>query len=143
MKRTLVIGVLVVLALTVALAAGTAVLAKGPSSGDNDGVRNYDGTGINVGSGPAYGFVDENGDGVNDRFVDADGDGICDQFVDADGDGVCDNCGQQASYGPGHQAGPQGQSYGSASQTQTQGGHRYQGANCVDLNGDGVCDCQQ
>jgi hypothetical protein len=128
MKRTLVIAVLVVLALTVALAAGTAVLAKGPSSGDNDGVRNYDGTGINVGSGPAYGFVDENGDGINDRFVDADGDGICDNYVDANGDGVCDGCGQPLSYGATGQMGA---------------GHHYNWNYCIDLDGDGICDCQE
>ena len=52
-----------------------------------------------------FGFVDENGDGINDNFVDANGDGICDTgrrfagqpylmnlgFVDANGDGINDN----------------------------------------------------
>jgi len=51
-----------------------------------------------------FGFVDEDGDGVNDNFADVDGDGICDNgrrfagyaymqeygFADADGDGVND-----------------------------------------------------
>ncbi len=66
--------------------------------------------------GPGIGFVDADGDGVNDNFVDADGDGICDNtglpvgsrgagFVDADGDGINDNF--------------------------------------VDLNGDGICDRRQ
>ncbi len=61
--------------------------------------------------GPGIGFVDADGDGINDNFVDADGDGICDNtglpvgvrpgagmgqgqgvgFVDADGDGINDN----------------------------------------------------
>ncbi len=60
--------------------------------------------------GPGIGFVDADGDGINDNFVDTDGDGICDNtglpvgvrpgagmgqgqgvgFVDADGDGICD-----------------------------------------------------
>jgi len=49
---------------------------------------------------PAIGFVDEDGDGVNDLFVDANGDGIDDvdgrpyphhfQFRDDDGDGIND-----------------------------------------------------
>jgi hypothetical protein len=52
--------------------------------------------------GPGIGFVDADGDGINDNFVDADGDGICDLtglpvgsrghgFVDANGDGINDN----------------------------------------------------
>jgi len=51
--------------------------------------------------GPGIGFVDADGDGINDNFVDADGDGICDNtglpvgsrgmgFVDEDGDGIND-----------------------------------------------------
>jgi len=66
--------------------------------------------------GPGIGFVDADGDGINDNFVDADGDGICDNtglpvgfmgrgFVDMDGDGINDNF--------------------------------------VDLNGDGICDLRQ
>jgi len=66
---------------------------------------------VRAGNGPGPGFVDADGDGINDNFVDADGDGICDNtglpvgirpgmgnggqgmgvgFVDADGDGICD-----------------------------------------------------
>jgi hypothetical protein len=61
--------------------AGVA-LAQGPD-GDGDGVRDLLGTG----SGPAWGFVDEDGDGINDRYNQN-----CDPstFVDEDGDGVCD-----------------------------------------------------
>ncbi|MDZ7374355.1 MAG: hypothetical protein ONB23_10345 [candidate division KSB1 bacterium] len=49
---------------------------------------------------PPIGFVDENGDGVNDRFVDSNGDGVNDvdgkpyphtfPYLDQDGDGVND-----------------------------------------------------
>ncbi len=58
---------------------------------------------LNAGQqGPGPGFVDEDGDGINDNFVDADGDGICDNtglpvgsrgagFVDENGDGINDN----------------------------------------------------
>jgi len=67
-------------------------------------------------NGQRIGFVDANGDGINDNYVDADGDGICDNtglpvgvrgpgFVDANGDGVNDNF--------------------------------------VDANGDGICDWRQ
>ena len=55
-------------------------------------------------NGYRFGYIDEDGDGVNDNFTDANGDGICDQgrryagysymqelgFVDEDGDGVND-----------------------------------------------------
>jgi hypothetical protein len=54
-----------------------AAFAQGPQR-DRDGVRDFAGPGQGLGNGHAYGFVDENGDGVNDRFVDADGDGVCD-----------------------------------------------------------------
>jgi hypothetical protein len=88
--------------LLVALLAATAftgqALARGPRDG-GAGVRSK----VDVGS--AYGFVDEDGDGVNDRF------GVCDGtpadngetlgfgygfgygFVDEDGDGVNDRYG--------------------------------------------------
>ena len=72
-----------------------------------------------------FGFVDENGDGINDNFVDANGDGVCDagrrfagqsylmnlgfadangdgindRFVDADGDGINDLNGMMFGYG--------------------------------------------
>lgn len=36
------------------------------------------GGGAGTGIGPGVGFVDANGDGINDNFVDADGDGLCD-----------------------------------------------------------------
>ncbi|MHB0858730.1 MAG: hypothetical protein ACYC5M_14330 [Anaerolineae bacterium] len=68
------------------LASAGAVLAQGPEEGAGTGVRAPRG----CANGSAFGFVDADGDGVNDRFVDADGDGVCDAFVDEDGDGVCD-----------------------------------------------------
>jgi hypothetical protein len=79
-----------------------AVMAAGPHNGDHDGdgVRDLVSDGESLGRGVAYGYVDEDKDGVNDRylsdpqFVDDDGDGVCDlgepQFVDEDDDGVCD-----------------------------------------------------
>jgi len=70
--------------LLVATLAGVA-LAQGPD-GDGDGVRDLTGTG----RGPAWGFVDEDGDGINDRYSE---DCPCSTFVDEDGDGVCDLCG--------------------------------------------------
>ena len=93
MKRNMVIGIAVVLALTLALVIATAAFAQGPA-GTQDGVRDLagngncaafvdaDGDGVcdnaGKGMGHAWGFVDENGDGVNDNFVDADKDGKCD-----------------------------------------------------------------
>ncbi|MBC8265217.1 MAG: hypothetical protein H8E47_13970 [Anaerolineales bacterium] len=87
-----VLATIVVLAIGSVAFAGVA-LARGPRGGE-DGVRDL----IGIGGGPAYGFVDVDGDGINDRFVDVDGDGICDYcggygFVDVDGDGICDYCG--------------------------------------------------
>ena len=93
----------------------SAVLAQGPVD-DGDGVRNLDGTGF--GRGRRHGFVDEDGDGINDlhpNFVDEDGDGVCDVcgtepgqgFVDQDGDGICDTYGAAPGegYGRGRGAG--------------------------------------
>lgn len=65
------------------------------------GDGSFEHTGFN---GYRFGFIDSDGDGINDLFVDADGDGICDNaglyagypflmghgFVDADGDGLND-----------------------------------------------------
>jgi hypothetical protein len=84
--------------LLVALLAATAftgqALARGPRDG-GAGVRSK----VDVGS--AYGFVDEDGDGVNDRYGTSDGVRLYDGagagfaygFVDADGDGVNDRYG--------------------------------------------------
>jgi hypothetical protein len=122
MKRFSVIGLAVVLALSLAVVLATAAFAQGPD-GTRDGVRDYDGAGLGQGNGAAYGFVDEDGDGVNDRFV------------DADGDGECDNVGLALGYGQSAGAAPHGQAAGMG-----QGGYGMQGANFVDADGDGVCD---
>jgi hypothetical protein len=117
---------LVAAALVVAV-AGVA-LAQGPS-GDRNGIRDLDG----VGRGPAWGFVDEDGDGVNDRWQDGEA------FADEDGDGVCDLCGGEAGSGyagratgrGGRRADEDGGSYG----PRFGDGDRF-----VDKDGDGVCD---
>jgi len=62
---------------------------------------NGDGQKSSTVQGKGYGFVDANGDGINDRFVDANGDGIDDNWVDADGDGINDLIGTSAGSGYG------------------------------------------
>jgi hypothetical protein len=105
MKKTL--GLVLLAGLLVAGMA-TAVLAASPG----DGVRDFVDVGSQSGNAHAGGFVDTDGDSINDNFVDADNNGIndlrgtrgmggqgirgtgaCDgsDFVDADGDGICDN----------------------------------------------------
>ena len=81
-KWTKVFSSMAVATLLVAALAGVA-LAQGP---DEDGTRDL----IGERRGPAWGFVDEDGDGINDRY---NGDCACSTFVDEDGDGVCDLCG--------------------------------------------------
>jgi hypothetical protein len=122
MKRFSVIGLAVVLALSLTVVIAGAAFAQGPD-GVRDGVRDFAGPGQGLGSGHAYGFVDENGDGVNDRFV------------DADGDGECDNVGLGLGYGRGAEGAPRGQGAGMA-----QHGYGLRGANFVDENGNGICD---
>jgi hypothetical protein len=122
MKRFSVIGLAVVLAMSLTVVIAGAALAQGPD-GTRDGVRDFAGTGQGLGNGPAYGFVDEDGDGVNDRFV------------DADGDGECDNVGLAMGYGRGAEDAPRGQGAGMAGR-----GHGMRGANFVDENGNGICD---
>jgi hypothetical protein len=124
MKRFSMIGLAVVVALSLAVVLATAAFAQGPD-GARDGVRDYPGPGLGQGNGAAYGFVDEDGDGINDRFV------------DADGDGACDNLGLNLGYGRGGQDAPRGQAAG---QGMGQRGNGMQGANFVDANGNGVCD---
>ena len=84
-----VFGSMVAATLLVTALAGVA-LAQGP---DDDGVRDLTGTG----RGPAWGFVDEDGDGINDRYSEG---CACSTFVDEDGDGVCDLCG--GAFGEGY-----------------------------------------
>ena len=108
-------------------------------------VRNF--TGFN---GYHFGWVDENGDGINDNFADVDGDGICDngyrfagysyhmdlgyrdhnedgrndQFVDADGDGINDLTGHPYGFG-----------FGFIDADGDGINDRF-----VDADGDGICD---
>lgn len=114
MKKT--IGLLLVVGLLVAVMA-TAAFAAAPG----DGIRDLVGTGSQTGNGHAWGFVDADGDGVNDGYIDADRDGVCDRFVDTDGNGINDLRGTLGGHGP-HGAG------------------NCEGENFVDADGDGVCD---
>jgi hypothetical protein len=119
---------LAVAALLTAVFTG-AVLAQGPVE-DGDGVRDLDGSGLGLGRGPAFGYVDENGDGINDRFTDGTA------FVDEDGDGVCDLCG--ATTGTGY-----GNGFGFVDENGDGINDRYaSGPAFVDEDGDGVCDLQ-
>jgi hypothetical protein len=113
-------GLLLAVGLLMA-AMTTAALAATPG----DGARDFADAGSQVGNAHAWGFVDADGDGVNDNFVDADGDGTCDNFVDADGDGIND---LRGTLGMGGQ-GAHGNGTGDCS-----------GDNFVDADGDGVCD---
>jgi hypothetical protein len=122
MKRFSVIGLAVVLALSLTVVIAGAAFAQGPD-GTRDGVRDFDGPGQGQGLGNAYGFVDDDGDGVNDRFV------------DADGDGECDNVGQALGYGRGAGDVSRGQGRGMAGR-----GQGMRGANFVDEDGNGICD---
>ncbi|MGK2944847.1 MAG: hypothetical protein ACSLFC_08925 [Desulfuromonadales bacterium] len=118
---------------------GTMTLANGQ-------VRTF--TGFN---GYHFGWVDENGDGINDNFSDADGDGICDQgrhfagyayhmnqgyvdanndglndhFIDENGDGINDLNGRSYGFG-----------FGFIDDNPKDGiNDRF-----VDADGDGICD---
>ena len=116
MKKTF--GLLLVVGLLVAGLA-TAAMAAVPG----DGVRDYPAAGSTSGIDYGFGFVDVDGDDVNDNFVDADGDGTCDNFVDVDADGINDLRGTLGTGGGGpHGTGECG------------------GDNFVDADGDGVCD---
>ena len=127
-------GIAMVAVLALSLTASVAGAAPLGASGDRDGVRNFDGAGLGIGNGPAYGFVDANEDGVNDRFV------------DANGDGQCDNVGQAlgAAYGRTANAANGGRQMGRGMQdgsgTMQRGrGPQAAGANFVDANGNGIC----
>ncbi|MHB1132925.1 MAG: hypothetical protein ACYC4L_11110 [Chloroflexota bacterium] len=129
MKKFLFMGLVVALLLSLTVAVvGAAPLGE---PGERDGVRNLSGQG----AGPAYGFVDENQDGVNDRFVDANADGECDQVGQAQG----------AGYGRSAQAnGTARPANGTGRQANAAGQQRGQGAGAmarfVDADGNGICD---
>jgi len=129
-----VVGGMMVAALVVTVFAGVA-LAQGPSD-DSDGVRDLTGAGLGQGRGPAYGFVDEDGDGINDRYL-SDPD-----FVDEDGDGVCDIHGVVPGEGYGSEFGPgYGRGWGFVDEDGDGINDRYlSDPDFVDEDGDGVCD---
>lgn len=116
MKRAF--GLLLVVGLLVA-AMATAALAAVPG----DGVRDLVEIESQEDIGYAAGFVDTDGDGINDNFIDDDGDGVCDNFVDIDGDGINDMRGTLGMGGHG-----------------TNGNGDCDGEGFVDADGDGVCD---
>jgi hypothetical protein len=118
-------GVLLAAGLLVTSLAGFALAQT--AQGDANGVRDL----VGVGSGPAWGFVDENGDGINDHYQSAP------QFVDENGDGVCDLCGATNTTGVAY-----GRGYRWANGTATPGtyGRNLSDPAFVDENGDGVCD---
>ena len=90
--RTLVLSV-VAAVLVATMVTGTA-LARGPRTPGDTGTGGRGSAGAPFGRG----FVDEDGDGVNDRYAEGDGAPDCDGtgmgrgygFVDEDGDGVND-----------------------------------------------------
>jgi len=141
MKRNMVIGIAVVLALTLALVIATAAFAQGPA-GTQDGVRDL------AGNGNCAAFVDADGDGVCDNagkgmghawgFVDENGDGVNDNFVDADGDGVCDNAGKGMGYGRAAKGSANGQ--GAGMMRRGGQGRGMRGSAFVDADGNGICD---
>ena len=87
----------------------SAAFAQGPVEG-SDGVRDLDGDMFGRANG--YGFVDEDGDGINDRyasdpeFVDENGDGICDAHGVAPGEGTGQSYGRGFRMGDGAQGTP-------------------------------------
>jgi len=135
MKKWLkILGSLVGAALLATVVVG-AVLAQGPVD-DGDGVRDLDGHGFGRGRGASYGFVDEDGDGVNDRYLSAP------EFVDEDGDGICDVCGGVPGEGYGQEHGyGRRNGYGFVDEDGDGVNDRY-GPNSefVDEDGDGICD---
>jgi hypothetical protein len=105
----------------------SAAFAQGPVEG-GDGVRDLDGNRFGRASG--YGFVDEDGDGINDRYASHP------EFVDEDGDGVCDVCGGALGEGTGRASG-----YGFVDEDGDGVNDRYaSNPEFVDQDGDGVCD---
>jgi len=121
------IGSVIAVALVVMVFAGVA-LAQGPSD-DSDGVRDLTGSSL----GHAWGFIDEDGDGINDRYTeDCDGS----EFVDEDGDGVCDLHGEALGEGYGQGSGWANEAHGA----QSYGHGNSRGAQLMDGTGDGECD---
>jgi len=126
MTRWMKIGGMLLVAALMVTALGGFALAQAPQ-GDADGVRDL----VGAGAGPAWGFVDANGDGINDRYQ------TDPQFVDENGDGICDLCGATSPTGV-----PYGPGYRFSNSTTTTGtpGTNLANPAYVDENGDGVCD---
>ena len=124
-KRTVVISSILAAFLMATVTTGT-VLAAGPH--DPEGISK--GMHGNAKVSADRGFVDADGDGVNDRFAERDdgtqlldgsGSGYAHGFVDEDGDGVNDRA-------------------GSGRYAQGDGMPDLDGENFVDADGDGECD---
>ena len=128
-------GAAMVAVMALSLTAGIAGAAPTGASGDRDGTRNFAGSGQGLGVGPAYGFVDVNGDGVNDRFVDANGDGECDNV----GQSLGAAFGRNALSADGSRQMGRGLQDGSGAMQRGRG-PQAAGANFVDANGNGICD---
>jgi len=147
-KRAVVMSSILAAILMATVMKGT-VLARGP--------QDPEGTGMGMrGNATAFedrGFVDADGDGVNDRYgqtdgtqmLDGAGSGYAHGFVDTDGDGVNDRLterdGTQLLDGSGN-----GHAYGfvdadgDSVNDRVDGMPDFDGDNFVDLDGDGVCD---
>ena len=99
-KMTKIFGAMIVAVIALVVVSSVA-MAAGPRYGDGDGVRDLlNEGGTTLYGGRAYGFVDEDGDGINDRYTDG-----SPLFVDEDGDGVCDllnQDGEMAAYSYGY-----------------------------------------
>ena len=105
----------------------SAAFAQGPVEG-SDGVRDLDGDMFGRANG--YGFVDEDGDGINDRYASDP------EFVDENGDGICDVCGGVPGTGTERANG-----YGFVDADGDGVNDRYASdPEFVDENGDGICD---
>jgi len=130
-KRTVVMSSILAAVLIATVMTGT-VFAAGPRDpeGTSAGKRGY------AAASQSRGFVDADGDGINDRggdsgrfalsdgtrMLDGFGNGYAYGFVDEDGDGVNDRGGQSGRYAQGD------------------GVPDLDGGNFVDADGDGLCD---
>ena len=99
-KMAKIFGAMIVAVIALVVVSSVA-MAAGPRNGDGDGVRDLlNEGGTTLYGGRAYGFVDEDGDGINDRYTDG-----SPLFIDEDGDGVCDllnQDGEMAAYSYGY-----------------------------------------
>lgn len=103
MKRKVMILSAIAVVLVIGMVLAGTALAQGPV-GDEDGVR----ASIGGAYGPAHGFVDADGDGVNDRSLTG----------DCDGTGIGTGTGSTHRFAQGSQG--QAGHYGQMSQSRTQ-----------------------